>query len=35
MGWPFALAKIVTEVLLFCLSFVMQGKFVFRKKRAR
>ena len=34
MGWPFALAKIVTEVLLFCLSFVMQGKFVFRKKRA-
>ncbi|MBR6219202.1 MAG: glycosyltransferase [Clostridia bacterium] len=32
MGWPFALAKIVTEVLLFCLSFVVQGKFVYRGK---
>ena len=32
MGWPFALAKIVTEVLLFCLSFVVQGKFVYRSK---
>ncbi|MDO4867200.1 MAG: glycosyltransferase [Clostridia bacterium] len=32
LGWPFALAKIVTEVLLFSLSFIMQGKFVFRKK---
>ena len=35
MGWPFALAKIVTEVLLFCLSFVVQGKFVFRKDKSR
>ena len=30
LNWPFALAKILTEVLLFYLSFVMQGKFVFR-----
>lgn len=32
LGWPFALAKIVVEALLFCLSFVVQGKFVYRSK---
>lgn len=32
LRWPFALAKIVTELLLFCLSFVVQGKFVYRKR---
>ena len=34
-GWPFALAKIVVEVLLFCLSFVVQGKFVYRSKSGK
>lgn len=29
---PFALAKIIVEVTLFLLNFVVQGKFVFRKK---
>lgn len=33
LGLPFALAKIIVEVTLFALSFVVQGKFVFRKKR--
>ena len=32
LGLSFALAKIITEVTLFVLSFVAQGKFVFRKK---
>ena len=32
LGLPFALAKIIVEVLLFCLNFVVQGKFVFRGK---
>lgn len=35
LGLPFALAKIIVEVLLFCLSFVIQGKFVFRKGAGR
>ena len=30
-SWPLALAKIVVEVLLFTVSFVVQGKFVYRK----
>jgi putative flippase GtrA len=32
MGWPFALSKILVEVLLFCMNFVVQGKFVYRKQ---
>ena len=32
LGLPFALAKILVEVALFCLNFVVQGRFVFRKK---
>ena len=32
LGLPFALAKIIVEVTLFTLNFVVQGKFVFRKK---
>ena len=32
LGWPFALSKILVEVLLFCMNFVVQGKFVYRKK---
>ena len=35
LGWPFALAKIIVEALLFCLSFVAQGKVVFRRKERR
>lgn len=31
LGWPIALAKIVVEVVLFCMNFVVQGKFVYRK----
>ena len=31
LGWPIALAKILVEVLLFCMNFVVQGKFVYRK----
>ena len=31
LGWPIALAKIVVEVALFCMNFVVQGKFVYRK----
>lgn len=32
LGWSFALSKILVEVTLFCLNFVVQGKFVYRKK---
>ena len=32
LGWPFALSKILVEVALFCMNFVVQGKFVYRKK---
>jgi len=32
LGWPFALAKILVEVLLFCMNFVVQGRFVYRKR---
>ena len=32
LGIPFALAKIIVEMTLFLLNFVLQGKFVFRKK---
>ena len=32
VGLPFAVAKIIVEITLFFLNFVMQGKFVFRKK---
>ena len=31
LGWPIALARIAVEVLLFCMNFVVQGKFVYRK----
>ena len=31
LGWPLALAKILVEVILFTVSFVVQGKFVYRK----
>ena len=34
LGWPFALSKILVEVLLFCMNFVVQGKFVYRKQRS-
>ena len=34
-AWPLALAKIVVEVLLFCVNFVVQGKFVFRKQSTK
>ena len=35
LHWPLALAKLVVEVLLFALSFLVQGRFVYRgKKRA-
>ena len=33
IGLSFALAKIIVEVTLFLFNFVVQGKFVFRKKR--
>ena len=33
LGWPLALAKLVVEVLLFSVSFLVQGKFVYRGKR--
>ena len=32
LGLSFALAKIIVEMVLFCLNFVIQGKFVFRGK---
>ena len=32
LGWPVALAKILVEVLLFFVSFVVQGKVVYRNK---
>lgn len=35
LGLSFALAKIIVEVTLFFVSFVVQGKFVFRKKSER
>ena len=31
LGWSIPLAKIVVEVLLFCMNFVVQGRFVYRK----
>ena len=31
LGWSIPLAKIVVEILLFCMNFVVQGKFVYRK----
>ena len=35
LGLSFALAKIIVEVTLFFVNFVIQGKFVFRKKTVR
>ena len=32
LNWNLALAKIIVEVLLFAVSFVVQGKFVYRGK---
>ena len=32
IGWPLPLAKIVTELSLFCLNFAVQGKFVYRRR---
>ena len=32
LSWPLALAKLVVEVLLFSVSFLVQGKFVYRGK---
>ena len=32
LGWPLALAKLLVEVLLFSVSFLIQGKFVYRGK---
>ena len=34
LGWPIALAKIVVEILLFCMNFVVQGRFVYRQRHA-
>ena len=34
LGWPIPLAKIVVEVLLFCMNFVVQGRFVYRKQQS-
>lgn len=34
LRWPIPAAKIVVEALLFCMNFVVQGKFVYRRKRA-
>ena len=33
LRWPLALAKLLVEVLLFSVSFLVQGKFVYRGKR--
>ena len=33
--WPFALAKIIVEILLFTVNFIVQGKFVYRKKSTK
>ena len=33
--WPLALSKIVVEALLFAVSFVVQGKFVYRGRRSK
>ena len=33
LHWPLALAKLVVEVLLFSVSFLVQGKFVYRGKK--
>lgn len=30
LNWPLALAKLVVETLLFCVSFLVQGRFVYR-----
>ncbi len=32
LNWPLALAKILVEVLLFCVSFLVQGRYVYRAK---
>ena len=32
LGWSFALSKILVEMTLSCVNFVVQGKFVYRKK---
>ena len=32
LGWPLALSKLLVEVLLFAVSFMVQGKFVYRGK---
>ena len=34
LRWPLALSKIIVEVLLFVVSFVVQGKFVYRGNRS-
>ena len=31
LGWSIPLAKIVVEIILFCMNFVVQGRFVYRK----
>ena len=31
-NWPLAFAKILVETVLFLVSFIVQGKFVYRKK---
>ena len=35
LGWSFALSKILVEMALFVLNFIIQGKFVFRKGAQR
>ncbi len=33
MGWPLPVAKLVVEVVLFCASFLVQGRIVYRARR--
>lgn len=32
LNWPLAVAKILVEAVLFCVNFIIQGRFVYRKK---
>ena len=32
LNWPLAFAKILVETVLFFVSYIVQGKFVYRKK---
>jgi len=32
LGWPLALSKVIVEVVLFCINFIVQGRLVYRRK---